>query len=66
MKTEEVDNLNRQIRTLELRPVPSNIPDMETSRKISMYEETQFKLTRENEDLRRRLQEIVDFNRKLK
>jgi hypothetical protein len=33
---------------------------------MSAYEETQIQLARENEDLRRRLQEIVDLNRKVK
>lgn len=54
--------LNKQ---LELRPT-TNLQEIEINRRITVYEENQLRLTRENEDLRRKLQEIVEFNRRLK
>ena len=39
--------------------------EMEASRKFTYYEENQSKLSRENEDLRRKLQEIVELKRAL-
>lgn len=37
----------------------ASMQEMETSRKFTMYEENQSRLKRENDDLRKKLQEIV-------
>lgn len=43
----------------------SSMLEMETTRKFATYEETQIRLARENEDLKRKLQEIVELKRLL-
>ena len=43
----------------------SSMLEMETTRKFAIYEETQIRLARENEDLKRKLQEIVELKRLL-
>ena len=43
----------------------SSMLEMATTRKFATYEETQIRLARENEDLKRKLQEIVELKRLL-
>ena len=66
-RTDELENSRRQIREMEMKfqnvTSSASMQEMQTSRKFSMYEENQNRLNRENEDLKRKLQEIVELKR---
>lgn len=62
-KHEECESI--KIRYRELETKVTNVYEVESHRKFTNYEQTISNLNRENEDMRRKLNELVDANRRL-
>ena len=54
-----------RIRYMELQTKVTNIYEVESNRRFSNYEQTISNLNRENDDMKRKLNDLVEANRRL-